>query len=340
MRRRARDRGRSARGPAGESEEISLILLELGGAFTAAVAVDRGQIVDGVGGTSGPIGWQAAGALDGEVAFLAGTVDKALLFGGGAETVAARSPRAGARSPSAAYVEGAVKAVAQLRISAPGADEVFVSGRSAADTGLLERLHAALSGVAVVRRLEGFALVAKQGAQGAALLADGLAGGRHEALVERLRIREAEGTVLDHLHVITAGGRPPPAGSRCRWLRLPGGCWWRASPTRPLAASAARAGWRVTAVDAFGDLDLRACARVIPLRREDGGLRSRRGRRRPGDASPRLRRLHLQLREPSLQRRRSRGRPPAARQSSVGARRVRDPVELMRALRRLGSRRR
>jgi predicted butyrate kinase (DUF1464 family) len=81
---------------------------------------------------------------------------------------------------------------------------VFVSGRTAADAGLLERLHAALSGVAVVRRLEGFAHVAKQGAQGAALLADGLAGGRHEALVKRLRLREAEGTVLDHLHVITS----------------------------------------------------------------------------------------------------------------------------------------
>ena len=183
-------------------EDISLILLELGGAFTAAVAVDRGQIVDGVGGTSGPMGWRAAGALDGEVAFLAGTLDKALLFSGGAETVA--GPTGEGRAVAiAGYVEGAAKAVAQLRISAPRAEEVVVSGRGAADADLLERLHAALSGVAVVRRLEGFALVAKQGAQGAALLADGLAGGRHEALVKRLRIREAKGTVLDHLHVIT-----------------------------------------------------------------------------------------------------------------------------------------
>lgn len=182
-------------------EDISLILLELGGAFTAAVAVDRGQIVDGLGGTSGPMGWQAAGALDGEVAFLAGTVDKGLLFGGGAETVARSA--AGRAVAISAYVEGAAKAVAQLKMSAPQASEVLVSGRGAADTGLLERLDAALAGVAVVRRLEGFALVAKQGAQGAALLADGLAGGRHEALVKRLRIREAQGTVLDHLHVIT-----------------------------------------------------------------------------------------------------------------------------------------
>jgi predicted butyrate kinase (DUF1464 family) len=184
-------------------EEISLILLELGGAFTAAVAVDRGQIVDGIGGSSGPIGWRAAGALDGEVAFLAGTVGKDLLFSGGVETVA-KGSREGRSLALRAYVEGAVKAVAQLRITAPRADEVFVSGRNAADAGLLERLRAAISGVAVVRRLEGFAHVAKQGAQGAALLADGLAGGRHEALVKRLRLREAEGTVLDHLHVINA----------------------------------------------------------------------------------------------------------------------------------------
>jgi predicted butyrate kinase (DUF1464 family) len=183
-------------------EEISLILLELGGAFTAAVAVDRGQIVDGLGGTSGPMGWRAAGALDGEVAFLAGGVDKAFLFGGGAETVARSRPE-GRSLALAAYVEGAAKAVAQLRISAPRADEVLISGRCAADTGLVDRLHNALAGLATVRRLEGFASTAKHGAQGAALIADGLAGGRHEALVERLRIREAQGTVLDHLHVLS-----------------------------------------------------------------------------------------------------------------------------------------
>lgn len=57
-------------------DAVSLILVELGGAFTAGVAVHRGQIVDGVGGTSGPIGWRSAGAWDGEVAFLAGNVSK------------------------------------------------------------------------------------------------------------------------------------------------------------------------------------------------------------------------------------------------------------------------
>lgn len=185
-------------------EEISLILLELGGAFTAAIAVDRGQIVDGLGGTSGPMGWRSAGALDGEVAFLAGRVDKAMLFRGGAETVEAHSGSNGRELALRAYVESAVKAVAQLRVVAPRADEVLVSGRCATDAALLGRIQRSLANVITVRPLEGFALVAKQGAQGAALIADGLAGGRHAALVKRLRLGEAQGTVLDHLHLISA----------------------------------------------------------------------------------------------------------------------------------------
>jgi predicted ATP-grasp superfamily ATP-dependent carboligase len=39
---------------------------------------------------------------------------------------------------------------------------------------------------------------------------------------------------------------------------------------RALAVSAARAGYRVTAIDAFGDVDLRAVATAVPLRRDAG----------------------------------------------------------------------
>jgi predicted ATP-grasp superfamily ATP-dependent carboligase len=42
--------------------------------------------------------------------------------------------------------------------------------------------------------------------------------------------------------------------------------------TRALVRSAARAGYRVSAVDAFGDVDLRAVARVVALTRESGGF--------------------------------------------------------------------
>ena len=175
-------------------EDVSLILLELGGAFTAAVAVDQGRIVDGLGGSSGALGFRAAGALDGEVAFLARSVPKGLLFGGGVATIAgtpdapaeavasATTPRA--RLAWEAYLESAVKAVATLAIAVPPGSEVVLSGRMArVDTvrqGLMQRLSAlGASGLvsftaSSVHVLTGFAPIAKHAAQGAALLADGL----------------------------------------------------------------------------------------------------------------------------------------------------------------------
>jgi predicted butyrate kinase (DUF1464 family) len=79
--------------------------------------------------------------------------------------------------------------------------------------GVRDELARRLAGVIAgspVHVLTGFAAVAKQGAQGAALIADGLAGGASAALVDALGIREACGTVLDHLYVIT------PAAARAR----------------------------------------------------------------------------------------------------------------------------
>ena len=65
--------------------ETAMVLLELGGAFTAALAIDGGRIVDGMGGSSGPLGVRAAGALDGELAYLLGpALRKDTLFSGGA----------------------------------------------------------------------------------------------------------------------------------------------------------------------------------------------------------------------------------------------------------------
>jgi predicted butyrate kinase (DUF1464 family) len=175
----------------------SLILLELGGAFTAALAIDRGTIVDGIGGTSGPMGYKSSGAWDGEVAFLAGQVTKDLLFRGG------RSEPPSDEAALAAYIESALKAVLALTIAVPEPKEILLSGRHATDPEIQERLLPRLRQIAPVRELRGFAKVAKQGAQGAALIADGLAGGQHSALVKTLGLREARGTSLDYLRVIS-----------------------------------------------------------------------------------------------------------------------------------------
>ena len=193
---------------------VSLVLLELGGAFTAAVAVAAGRIVDGVGGTAGPLGFRAAGALDGEVAYLAGEVPKALLFQGGAaavagwdETIASPERLAHPTTPAEqlagdALVESAVKTAVALATAVPSLGEFVLSGRLAHVEPLADAIRQRLEAFAPTRVLEGFAHTAKEGAQGAALVADGLAGGVHGPLVERLAIREAQGSVLDHLYVV------------------------------------------------------------------------------------------------------------------------------------------
>jgi predicted butyrate kinase (DUF1464 family) len=197
-------------GPRGvPPEQVSLVLLELGGAFTAGLAVSGGRIVDGIGGTSGPLGWRAAGALDGEVAFLAGEVTKATVFQGGVATIV-EDDAALESLALEAYVEGAVRAARQLLSAAPEASEIVLSGRMATSEPVRAALLPALATLGQVRPLQGFATRVKQAAQGAAVIADGLMGGPHRAVIERLGIAEARGTVLDHLHVIS------PAAARDR----------------------------------------------------------------------------------------------------------------------------
>ena len=160
-------------------DETSFVMLELGGAFSAALAVDGGRIVDGIGGSAGPIGARACGALDAEVAYLLGSsLSKRTVFSGGAS------------GDWQALEEGAAKAALALTVSVPAPREILVTGRNAR-----AELGTRLGHVAPVR------LVAKAAAHGAAVLADGLAGGRYAALVDRLGVRDASGSVLDHLRV-------------------------------------------------------------------------------------------------------------------------------------------
>jgi predicted butyrate kinase (DUF1464 family) len=66
---------------------------------------------------------------------------------------------------------------------------------------MLDALGARLAHVAPVRIAAGLGAHMNAAAQGAAVLADGLAGGRYAALVERLGVRDASGSALDHLRI-------------------------------------------------------------------------------------------------------------------------------------------
>ena len=195
-----------------QPRETSMVLLELGGAFAAALAISGGQIVDGMGGSSGPIGARAAGALDGELAYLlAPTLRKDTLYSGGAldpsGTVDMSDPEALWASPAhaegwMALLEGAVKAARALSVSAPAPREIVVSGRLARLPGLLDGLAESLGDLApLIGLVPGRSSAA---ARGGALLADALSGGRNAPLAEVLRLRESTGTVLDHLRVAGA----------------------------------------------------------------------------------------------------------------------------------------
>ena len=129
------------------------------------------------------------------MAFLAGRVEKAMLFSGGVtawqETQPTAPRGAGSDLALAAYVEGVFKAVLALTASVPQPREILLSGRHAGDSEIRRELESHLSHIAPVRDM-----------RGAAIIAEGMAGGRWAPLIDCMRLRDATGTSLDYLRVI------------------------------------------------------------------------------------------------------------------------------------------
>jgi predicted butyrate kinase (DUF1464 family) len=175
----------------------SACVVELGSAFTACVVLSNGRVVDGAGGTSGPFGWASGGAWDGEMAYLFSPLAKRDLFAGGVGSVA------DAQAARYLYCESVRKTVAGLR-SVTSFSEIVLSGRlGEIEPDFFEMVGEELQGphgfgsVVDLPSLPGARV--KHAAQGAAVVADGLAGGRYAPVVERLELRRAAGTVLDGL---------------------------------------------------------------------------------------------------------------------------------------------
>ena len=188
-----------------ERRGTTFCVVELGTAFSACVVVRNGRVVDGLGGTSGPVGWGGCGAWDGEVAYLLSPLSKDDLFHGGAgELHRELSVRL--------FRESLVKAVAGLQAVTPF-DEVVLSGRlREVEPDVATAVTADLGMLATVRTLEGLPDAwVKHAAQGAAVVADGLAGGRFAPLVATLELRSAAGDILSWLrHPGAQRIRPAP----------------------------------------------------------------------------------------------------------------------------------
>jgi predicted butyrate kinase (DUF1464 family) len=170
-------------------------VVELGSAFTAVLVVDRGRLVDAAAGTRGPIGMRSGGVWDGEVAYWRSPLSKDQLFRGGLIDLGPDGPDA--------FRESLIRHVAGLQAVTPF-DRIYLSGAAADRPDIALMATEALGRFGTLRPLSCLpGAWVKHAAQGAALLADGLAGGRHSDLVAALELRGASGSVWDHL-------RPPP----------------------------------------------------------------------------------------------------------------------------------
>jgi len=196
-------------------DETSLICVEMGFGYNAAMAVENGQIIDAVGGTifPGP-GYLTLSQMDGELAYLLGEFSKLKLFEAGATFIAARKilelkdfcanlDKGEYQLAWQSMIEGIVKAVAILQTSFKNKPrEIILTGRLSRIERLrrdLEKVLGEKFGVSVRRPIHSFTKEAKDVAQGTTLIANGIAGGKYSDLVRVMRIKNAQGTVLDYI---------------------------------------------------------------------------------------------------------------------------------------------
>jgi predicted butyrate kinase (DUF1464 family) len=193
-------------------QDANLVVLELGFGFNAIMAIEHGKLIDGIGGTifPGP-GYLTIGAMDLEMMHTLGSFTEAELGCGGIAYAA------GDLMPPEEYAElqedekiatawrsleeGIVKAVAmELTVFEEKPDEILLSGRLTRVPRLYSSLVKRLNRYDLpIRKLEGYTPKSKEAAQGAALIASGLAGGTYAGLVDVLELGGAQGTVLDYI---------------------------------------------------------------------------------------------------------------------------------------------
>lgn len=181
--------------------EVSLILIELGYAYNACIAVEKGKIVDGIGGTNASISFKSLGCMDGELAYLLGDFKKELLFKGGiSDLIMSEDYRKILEYELACEVffEGIEKMVSSMLVSVKYPREILVSGRLSKDSLIYEEARKRLRKYSNVVKLQGFSKV-KEAAQGAALIANGLEGGIAKELIKVMEIEKSSGSILDNL---------------------------------------------------------------------------------------------------------------------------------------------
>lgn len=143
--------------------DTSFLLVEIGSCFTSLLFIDAGTIVDGVGGTSGPVGLSAKGAIDGEL-FSIKEYSKESIYRGGLRDILDESIR------NKSFLHSLQFHVAGIISTNKVPKEILVSF-SDIDKTLLSNVTSMLSTFSKVTLLER-ERIASNAAYGAALIAN------------------------------------------------------------------------------------------------------------------------------------------------------------------------
>jgi len=196
-------------------ENTNFIMVEIGYGFTAVLAIENGQIIDGIGG-SNIMGFRACGSLDGELAYLIKNIHKKNIYKGGVAYISGYSDLSlkeitllaekdeQTKIALKAYMSSVKKAVFGISSSFSSKEkikEVLLAGRGSNLAYIREKMIRGLNDVAPVRIMNSYSQIAKRAAQGAAFIANGILGGRFEPIINNLKIKEANGSILDDIFI-------------------------------------------------------------------------------------------------------------------------------------------
>jgi len=187
---------------------VNHIVVELGGGYNCALTIEKGRIINGIGGTlfPGP-GFMNAGAMDSEIAYLLRGFEKNLLFQGGASYLTGSESlpiedftRESYPEAFNAFIEGVLFAVCSQQALSPSR-EIYLSGRLTKYDNIYNPLKVRLEELGyAVSLLPVLSDKSKAAAQGYAMMGNGLHGGYYEPLVKHMMIDKAEGSVLDYVY--------------------------------------------------------------------------------------------------------------------------------------------
>ncbi len=189
--------------------QTSFILLEMGYGFTAAIAVKNGQVIDGLGGTSGFPGFLGTGSLDGELAIRLGKQRQGILFTGGASSITKKtvndiSELSKNKDVLKLLIESALKDIACLLISHPDPKEIILSGRLCRVPVIYKEIIRSLKKLfpnLLTRRVHRTAKIAKEATEGAVLLGAGILQIKYTEIFKALKIADAKGTMYDYIRL-------------------------------------------------------------------------------------------------------------------------------------------